>query len=127
MFAEEVLLRVTALLQPPVIELMLQSVGFLRREHAHEFKLKTEMIVTFACIGGSFESKCAVKRSEIGQAMGLKQRVGFDVAVFDFVQWARATRGMTEHGEISIEKGIKCSGDKRDGSDPGGLDHDVTR
>ena len=99
MFAEEFLLRVAALRELLRVELMFQRVGFLGGEHAHEFQFEADVVLALAGILGDFQAEGAVERGEVGQAMRLEQRVGLDVAVFDFVQrtrpraaWPKAAR-----------------------------------
>ena len=65
MFAEKFLLRVAALCELVAIQLMLVRVGFLGSEHAHEFEFETNVILTFAGIGGDLEAERAVERGEV--------------------------------------------------------------
>ena len=87
------------------------------------------MILTFARIGGDFQTEGAVERGEVGQAMRLEQRVGLDVAVFDFVQRTGAARRVAEGGEIGVEEGVEGvgsqGGDQRLGGWRAGLADDV--
>ena len=80
---------------------MFESVGFFGGQHAHELQLEADVVLALAGIGGDLQAEGAVESGEVGQAMRLEERVGLDVAVFDFVQGASAARGMAKGGEIS--------------------------
>jgi hypothetical protein len=110
MFAEELLLCIMALRELVNVELMLQRVRFLGGEHAHEFEFETDVILALTSILGHIKSERPVEGGEIGEAMRLEERIGFDVAVFDFIQRARATRGVTEGGEISVVERVEGGG-----------------
>ena len=57
---------------------------------------------------GNFQAERAVKRCEVGQPMRLKEWVGLEVAVFDFVERAIAARCMAERGDISDLKWLEA-------------------
>ena len=105
--AQELLLRVAAQGQVLGVELMFESVGFFGGQHAHEFQFQADVVVALAGVGGDFQAEGAVERGEVGQAMRLKERVGLDVAVFDFVQGTATARGMTKRGEIRRVEGLE--------------------
>lgn len=104
MFAEEFLLRVAALGELVSVELMFKCVGFLGGKHAEKFEFEADVILALAGVLGHLQTECTVECREVGEAMRLEERVGLDVAVFDFVEWAAAARGVAEGGKIGVEK-----------------------
>jgi hypothetical protein len=54
------------------------------------------VVVALGGLGSHFEAKGTVERGEIGEPVRLKERVGFNVAVFDLVHWTKPARGVAE-------------------------------
>jgi hypothetical protein len=72
------------------------------------------VVVALAGVFGDFEAEGAIERGEVGQTMRLEERVGLEVAVFDFVEWTRAARGVAEGREVGIvESRSRVSGERR--------------
>ena len=106
MFAEKSPLRITALGELVDVQLMLVCIGFLRRQHAHEFQFEAKMIVAFASVFRYFQPERAIKRRQVSEAMRLEQRVGFDVAVINFIQGTRTTRRMAKSSQVGVAERV---------------------
>lgn len=98
MFAQKSLLRLPAQGQFFPIKLIFERIGFFGGQNAQEFQLQADMVLAFIRVFCDLQTECAIKGREVCQAMRLKERIGFDIAVFDFVQRTPATRGMTKRG-----------------------------
>jgi hypothetical protein len=64
-----------------VVELMFEGVGFLGREHGHEFELDADVVLAFNGVKRHFQAEGGVERAKIGESVRLEERVGLDVAV----------------------------------------------
>ena len=100
MFAEKFFLGIATNEQEIVIKLLLESICFPRRKHGHEFQFETDMVGPLCGILRHLQTKRAVKRSEISEPVRLKQRIGIQIAVFDFVERTISARGMTERHHV---------------------------
>jgi len=107
MFAQKIPLRATALREVIGVQLVLQSIGFPGGKDAHELEFEAEVILPLAGIGSNLKPKGMIEGGDVGEAVRLEKRVRLDIAIFDFVQWAGPSRGMSKCGQPGIEKRLK--------------------
>jgi hypothetical protein len=106
-FAEEFFLRVAAECDLILIQLIFESIGFLAREHGHKLQFHTDVVGSLGRAIRNLQSKRSIKRREVGEAMRLKERVRFEIAIFDFVERTIAARCVAKSGDVGDLKGIE--------------------
>jgi hypothetical protein len=100
-------LRSPADAQALIIQLMLEGIGFLGRQHAHELEFDAEMVMPLVSVLIYPKPEGAVKRGEISELMGLKEGIRFQVTILNFVQRTPAARGVTKGSQVLREESLK--------------------
>jgi hypothetical protein len=99
-------LRRPADAQALIIQLMLEGIGFLGRQHAHELEFYAKMVMPLVSVLSNPKLKGAVKRGEISELMGLKKGIRFQVTILNFVQRTAAARGVPKGSEVLCEESL---------------------
>lgn len=72
----------------------------LRGQHRHEFEFNADVVLAFGRVRRHLQSERGVKGPEIRESVRLKQWVGLDIAVFDFVHRTIPPHGVAKAGHV---------------------------
>ena len=88
------------------VKLVFQGVRLLRGQHAEELELEANMVVAVPRIGRHFQPECPIERRQVRQPVRLKEGVGLEIRVLDFIHGTAPARRMAEGARKRRRKGL---------------------